>query len=373
MSKLAATLKKNIPANSPTLAIKQPAWKGPAIDGVTQSLIHSYLACKERFRIKVIEGLKPIDTFQVAIEYGNLWHICEENFAARQPWEQPLKLAASLLAKTYPTQVDKITTYYNACRLQFPIYIDYWRKQPDVKQRKPIFQEKIFEYDYELPSQRTVKLRGKLDSCDYIGKAIYLQENKTKSEVDEEKLIKQLSFDFQTMYYIFVLDNDPSIQPLLKGNKVDGVRYNVIRRPLSGGKGTISRHKATKNKPAETEAAYYERLRQVFLEDPASFFVRFRSEISDNDKERFNHECFIPVLENLCDDYEWWSYCKLNNENPFNYLLRQKRFSHHLRQYRLPYGGYNPVADGRIGDLDEYLRIGNVVGLQRVETFFPEL
>ena len=43
---------------------KRPiAWKGPEVAGVSQSLLSRYLTCKERFRIKTIEGLKPVQQF----------------------------------------------------------------------------------------------------------------------------------------------------------------------------------------------------------------------------------------------------------------------------------------------------------------------
>ncbi len=38
------------------LATREPVWKGPEVDGVTQSLLSRYLTCKERFRLLVIEG-----------------------------------------------------------------------------------------------------------------------------------------------------------------------------------------------------------------------------------------------------------------------------------------------------------------------------
>ena len=40
-----------------------PLWKGPTEDGITQSLLSRFLVCRERFRLKVIEGLAPEDRF----------------------------------------------------------------------------------------------------------------------------------------------------------------------------------------------------------------------------------------------------------------------------------------------------------------------
>ena len=41
--------------------------------------------------------------------------------------------------------------------------------------------------------------------------------------------------------------------------------------------------------------------------------------------------------------------------------------------WREPYGIYDPVREGGVGDLDEYLETGNRVGLVRATTLFPEL
>ena len=41
--------------------------------------------------------------------------------------------------------------------------------------------------------------------------------------------------------------------------------------------------------------------------------------------------------------------------------------------WRHPYGVYNPLDEGRMGDLDEYLESGADLGLIRVENLFEEL
>ena len=50
----------------PTRPRREPLWKGPCalgkLGGLTQSMISSWLCDKERFRIKVIDGLKPVDS-----------------------------------------------------------------------------------------------------------------------------------------------------------------------------------------------------------------------------------------------------------------------------------------------------------------------
>lgn len=152
---------------------KQPLWKGPCSDeqlgGVTQSMLGSFIVCQERFLIKTIKGLKPQEGFSHRLEYGNMWHICEEALAIRQSWEKPLKDYAVCLGARYPNDRWEIEKWYNVCKVTFPIYVKYWEKHRDEKKRTPVFQEKVFKVPYELPSGRTVYLRGKFDAVDIIG------------------------------------------------------------------------------------------------------------------------------------------------------------------------------------------------------------
>lgn len=348
----------------------EPAWKGPVEDGVSQSLLHSYLVCKERFRITAIDGISVPDAFNKSIEFGQMWHICEEHLAAGTDWEKPLKeYAADISIRVYRTETFQINQLYNLVKILFPIYIDYWSDDPEVKNREPLFQEKVFKIEYELPSGRKVKLRGKFDAVDVIkGEGVYLQENKTKSQIDNQAIELQLNNDLQVMMYLIAL------RAYVPKEKIKGVRYNVIRRPLGGGKGTIRLKKGTKNIPAETYAEFYERLEGVIKEDVDSYFSRWKAEVSEEDLDRFAEETLNPILEDLVDDYEWWEYCKVNNHNIYDYLTRQKIFRHHLqRHYRLPYGTYNVVQRGGQTELDHYMNTGSTVGLCNIKEFFREL
>jgi len=351
---------------------------------VTFSLLSRYLVCPERFRIHAVEGLAPAPEFNHRIEYGSLWHACEEGLA-KQPdptnkgmnlWEKSLDSYRDALLKKYPMAREQVAHWWNVCRQQFPRYVTYWRHHPDVKRRKNLFAERAFAVPYALPSGRVVILRGKWDSVDLIDGAVYLQENKTKGDVREGQLQRQLTFDLQTMLYVVALFSGGELGTASLG----GVRYNVVRRPLSGGKGSIVRHKGTKNKPEESHAEFYARLGDRIGEEPEYFFMRWRVEVSWGDVKRFREQCLDPILENLCDDYEWWSYCAEYRLDPFDGNERNRVFNsgepgsgHFPRHYRRPFGVYNVLDEGGSSDLDEYLMTGSKVGLVKLDTLFPEL
>src|SRR5262249_32907642 len=103
-----------------------PLWTGPSGSGpqggLTQGLIGKFMLCKERFRIYTIEGLKAADRFSHRLEYGNMWHTCEENQGA---WESALTKYALGLCKKYSLQQDEVDHWYRVCKVQFPIYLDF--------------------------------------------------------------------------------------------------------------------------------------------------------------------------------------------------------------------------------------------------------
>jgi hypothetical protein len=319
------------------------------------------------------------------MEYGQMWHVCEEALASEPKgnWQQWLTNYAKELCQKYRTQQEQIQHWYNVCKVQFPFYVDYWAKHLDVKQRTPLLQEQVFDVPYLLPSGRTVRLRGKWDSVDLIGKGktagIYLQENKTKGDIKEEQLKRQLAsgFDLQTMLYLVALEEwrkhcatGPRLHETM--DKVEscsllGVCYNVVRRPLSGGKGSISQRKPTKSSPnGETAEEFYNRLEGIIAADPDYFFMRWKVEVSSQDIERFKRECLDPVLEQLCQWWEWVSrpLCKGGTDQ-----FDEEDGIH----FRFPYGVYNVLAEGGSGETDEYLDTGSMLGLVRVDRLFEEL
>jgi hypothetical protein len=343
-------------------------------------MLSRFLTCRERFRLYAVEGVKTVEEFNHRIEYGQMWHTCEEALAANKPWEPVLLAYAQGLARQYPVQSEQVDHWYNVCKVQFPLYVQYWAKQRDVTERTPIYQEQTFKVAVRLPSGRVVYLRGKWDSVDVIGAgkpaAVYVQENKTKGDIREVQLRRQLTFDLQTMIYVVAfiehlkqLARKPAS---LIGRPVGGVRYNVVRRPLSGGKGSIVRHKPSKSNPeGEGKADFYRRVAQYIIDEPQTFFMRWKIEVSAADVEKFKRECLYPLLEFVCRWYEWVSASSKTRLNPFTsqYPETDPQFIH----WRHPFGVMNVLDEGGCTDVDEYLATGSTVGLRKVDTLFNEL
>lgn len=202
---------------------------------------------------------------------------------------------------------------------------------------------------------------------------IWLGETKTKGDIDEQQLQRQLTFDLQTMLYLVALQHEyehSSEMEFPAGVPIAGVRYNVVRRPLSGGKGTIVRHKGSKNKPEETKEHYYNRLRQIIdgsgedAPGPGYFFMRWKTEITPSDITKFRKQCLDPILEQLCD---WWDWIEKMKGEPFDVK------GHGGIHWRHPFGSINWLDEGGSSDVDAYLETGSETGLRRVDELFTEL
>lgn len=377
---------------------KEPLWRGPCakgpLGGITFSMLGKWLGCRERFRVTYVEGLRPAESFNHRIEYGNMWHVCEEELArggskpigpGNDDWCRALKQYCSSLCREYQTQQQQVEHWYNVCKIQFPLYVDHWSKHPDVKGRTPLMQEHVFDVSYKLPSGRIVRLRGKFDAVDLIaGEGVYLQENKSKGDVDTLRIQRQLRFDLQTMMYLTALCYGDDLAKL--GNKqlesfvrksgaaIAGVRYNVVRRPLSGGKGSIVRHKPTKKNPeGESAAAYYGRLSGIISDSPEDFFWRWKARVNRQEVDQFRERCFDPLLESLCDWYEWIEAGPTNDPWSPRILHEGGTPEPNRVHHRHPFGLFNVLDEGGATEYDEHLETGSTVGLVRIDKLFREL
>lgn len=394
MSAIADQLKKH-PPKKPALG---PVWEGPAgagpQGGVTQSLIAKYLTCKERFRLYVVEGLKPRERFEHRLEYGNMWHICEEAFAAEKRhfgeevgttlWEDNLKEYVAGLCKKYPLEQEEIAGWYEKCRALFPLYRHFWAHHQDVKDRIPLSQEKEFDVHIQLPSGRSVRGRGKWDSNDAVNKRsdkvwqVFIGENKTKSQIDKDEIAQQLTFDLQTMWYLCCADTpcgEATIKAMLPAGKkyrLAGVRYNAVRR--SAHRGGRSVKVAGIKRPQTSVESMLEKLgKDLKSGREGEWFARWEVEVSSDERQKFRRQCLWPILDNMLDDWEWWAFCNKNGNDPFDYQWREGRFGYHRqRHFRTPYF-YNPLAEGRSTGLGQYLDTGMETGLMRTDNLFPEL
>lgn len=370
-------------------------WDGPYSQtengGITFSMLSKFLSCRERFHIRYVRGLKAYEGFDYKMEYGNAWHYCEELLAGNYGPQSiliKLKHYCQKLVEVHPQNSVEINKLYQCIKVQFPAYVEYWSENEDVVNRKPLHQERVFEVIYTLPSGRKVVLRGKIDAEDLISKKLYIQEDKSKSDIKPKEVLKrELMCDLQSMMYVVAVDEE------LKQTKKDslsskippigGVRYNIVRRPLSSMKFNIKQRKGRgKAKTgAETEEQFYERLGKLIRDNASQFFVRMKIEVDRDDIEWFKSRVLNPILEQLCD---WWDSIQGNVMEPFTIYPHIKAYINgqpagYIEQrpnpyhFIYPFGVYNPTLEGRESGYEKLIYGNDERGFERSESLFEEL
>lgn len=345
-------------------APRTSVWKGPDIDGVTQSMLSRFLVCRERFRALVIDGVKPREKFDPKKDFGNMWHACEEalitGYAPGDGWETALRHCVENLRRKFQMDHEAINHWYSVTLALFPVYCEYWSKRGGITTGS-VIREVVFDAPYSLPSGRVVRLRGKWDDVGLCTQKdhIWIGDHKTKSAIDVAKIKRQLKFDLQTMFYVIAGTADlkrygclpgPHSRGLqVKGKAITEIRYNVIRR---------SSHKTAESMLKKCHE-------DIFDRRGGEWFERFTATINQRDIETFQRVTLNPILEQLCD---WWEMISTRND-PFSPSNNKNHYIH----WRHPFGVYNVLDEGGATDLDEYITSGSMVGLQKVHNLFPEL
>lgn len=348
-------------------------WKGPSVDGITYSLLCRFISCRERFRVHVVEGLAPNDSFNPPLEYGNLWHECEEAYHKGESIPAALDRWEKRMMAQYRTDQVKIRLWRLIGQNQHEVYRQFIEEgglPPSTTGCSEVYAEEAFKVPLTLPSGRTVFLRGKWDSVMLSQeRGIILVENKTKGDVESMEIERRLTFDLQTGIYLTALGlcTESVGGPLAKCH-LEQICYNVVRRPLAGGRGTIRQKEANKTNPrGESQEEFVARLRaDYFEEEPEYFFHGWEVPVDDATVNRFRKECLEPLLEQLCD---WWGWITSEEGRRDPFSLAGGKGLH----WRHPYNVYNVVDERGYSDLDNYLNDRSMAGLHRMKTLYPEL
>jgi len=358
---------------------KEPLWRGPRIDGISFSLLHDFLVCRERFRLKVIEGkVEPLG-FNHAIEYGSMFHECEEARFKGENWKVALKKYVTKLMSKYQSDsnLKAIEKWTAILKGQYPEYVKHYEGSNHVK--KYLLQEQTFSIPYTLPSGRYVVLRGMIDGIVRTQDGqIAIQENKTKGKIDRDAVGATIFFNLQAMLY-YVASREIITQNCLYRSqdkrynsdhknpwqawptkKTSAILYNVIRRPLSD-------HFAIRQRKTENTKQFYSRVTADIQENPDHYFMRWLIPIHNFQLEAFKRKIFHPILESLCD---WWEHIEID---PFNPWRQDTGHPVSPLHYQMPWGVYNSLSGGFRGDYYDYYTTGSDRSLTTISTLFPEL
>lgn len=354
---------------------REPLWKGPYKDGITNSLLCKFIVCRERFRLATIEGLREIDAFDHAIQYGQFWHEIKEAHRTGRDWKKALTQYKINLLGEYPASTQEIEKWAYICAGQFMV----WLKQPSPPQRirsVQICTEDSFRVPYKLPSGRVIYLRGKYDSISLTGNSLYIEDDKSKGKVDVNGITDTLFGNLQMGLYhvaarqsLVKIDDGYHITGLDKRGSValpksatrpsfTGIKYHIVRRPLAD-------QYCIRQKVKETNKQFYDRVIQTVAADPNYFFLTINASMTAKQTRIFQQKMLDPWLEALCD---WWEYMESVSFDPW--ADDTPASPHHMQT---PWNVYNSIFGGFRGDYFDLLTRGHQGSLVRVETLFPEL
>lgn len=307
-------------------------------DGISYSLLSKFINCRERFRLYAVEGLRPTERKE-AMEFGTIFHKALE-YAAQGKTTSQVNAALYKWGKAKPNIDLKL------CRIaatMLPHYIREWQ----AEKLQYVASEEVFKVMYKTSNGKLVPLRGRRDEMFLRNGKLWIQENKTKSNIDEDKIIKCLPEDLQTMIYVYsaAIDYAPK--------KIGGVLYNVIRKP------------SLVQKQTEADSEYFKRISDDCATRPEHYFKRYDVELTQQDIDSFVCHILDPHIIALC---EWWDSVKHNPFDPWT-LQDGGKNPHHWRR---PFGVFDPMTFGK-GDYFELITSGSRIGLVVAETAFPEL
>lgn len=375
----------------------------PYTDGVTQSLLRRFLLCRERFRIRYIEGLNKPMQWSQPLEFGSMWHYADEepdNFVKRIN-DYGLKLTA-----VYPHNTRQIYECTQLCLQHYYQYMLYKKTltnnvmatpgsnvqalpsmKLDVVSTEQSFRVPItfVNYDYDTV---TVPIRGKFDAILSVPSLpvdnpeknkLILKETKTKGSIDGEYILDTMSSNLQVMLYLLAL------RRLHPDCDIQGVIYNVIGRPL----GDQSAPKRRKDEP------YIEYLKRAYytyeysgnkqggssypigkldtnkkpLPSPnhSKWFREFQVTITNAEIDLFDAHTLSPLLREIT---AWWD--SITSEYKGLRVPRLRPFDS-LRHYTMPSGIFDNLPRGYKGDDYDLIYKYNPSGYIKDEVWFPEL
>jgi hypothetical protein len=289
-----------------TVQKKTKTFYDPERDGVTYSLLSTFLDCryKARFYLQgwsskfygfalVFGGVthKILEWVYDDFRNGKLTHVPTDQYVKRQ-----IRRVEKLWHSENPTPVPSMLEHIELTLLLLegvlPIYFQYWKKDFESVQWERV--ETVFNLPFTVTSRDGVtmktRLRGKVDGSyrlprkrSKVMSRPWLFETKTKSRMNESTLADILPFDTQANIYLGALRQ-------LDGTVPSGLLYNIIRRP------------GLRQKKGESLPAFATRVKDDVAVRPDFYFVRMEVSVTEQEMDAFREG-----LSDLVSDFLlWW-------------------------------------------------------------------
>lgn len=307
--KLSGDVNRQIPLS----ILPSPSWTWDM--GISYSLLSRFIACRDRFHKYAVQGMREVGKQQKALNFGTYFHKLIELSVKHRTTDANRIIAMATKSKSTIAKISTLDRLIG--NMVFQEYCEYYS---DI--RYDYFDtETQFDVKYHLAGVGPVRLVGKIDQIiRWPDRSFYVQENKTKENINEELLTMTIPHNLQTMMYAICAG-------LHYKKPINGVVYNVIRK---------SKHRQRKT---ETELEFVERVRSEIKLNPKYFFLRWEYPLNQRSFDDFKLKTFDP---NLREFYLWWKSIESNPLDPW--VDNEGRLN--SRHYRRPFGVYDSLTNG---------------------------
>lgn len=298
----AVNIKKKI---IPLRPVIESSFYDPARDGVTFSLLSTFLDCREKAR-RYLQGWSG--GFQgFALVFGTITHrVMQEAYhpdtrpegVPTKAWVVGVLNAIEVRWREQnprPRARDEEIMQEALAKAQamLPAYFRYWREDFNPEHVTWLSVEQTFRIPYTARTRKgkvlKTFLRGKRDgSFSYpsgrLSGRVRLFETKTRNHVDEQELLDTMTFNRQINLYLSALRSQTDRPPV-------AALQNIVRKPL------------LRQKTKEDWAQFSKRIEADVAARPDHYFTRMDMRVSPADIDRAEAE-----LEDLVADFlQWWA------------------------------------------------------------------
>lgn len=231
-------------------------------DGITQSLLGTWLSCKQKAHLSYQKGWTSSQVSN-AITFGSLFHEALEHYYKTGKYN----IEKLLIKQKKEVESERIWTISDEenkvlnegyLKILIPAYIEHYKKIDAGK--KWVLVEEEFKNKWN-----GLLFRGKYDRVCHFNNEAWIFDTKTKSRIDPE-IQSKLEFDLQIMFY--------HLNYWLTFKKVpNGFVYDQIRRPAlrKGSKETMKRFMdRVKN---DVDESYFQRVRMPMNKEILTHWV----------------------------------------------------------------------------------------------------
>ncbi len=270
----------------------------PTVDGVSQSMIGTWLSCREKARLNIILGLSSIQNNSKPLIFGSISHgVLERGYRLMRASKVPslggivaymdnwVNEALDDWKEENPKRNTDAEDSAEECAAiiqeLLPRYFEHWFAE-DSKV-KWMHVEDQFKVPLQMPDGKYVNMVGQFDGSYFDQKKrLCLFETKNKSQFPE-RLAELLPLDLQLGYYLTALAATTKKTAHL-------VRYNLIRRP------------GERRGQQESLPNFCRRIGENVAKKPDHYFVRL--DIRLEEQERQTHMFRAQKL--VEEFYHWW-------------------------------------------------------------------